>query len=403
MRVLFVPLPFPTHYFPTAGLAWAFRLAGHDVRVATGEQMADAVDRSGVPVVRVRSRPELIEAPERNREWLGMERESAEDELVGALVAGPVDNYARIAEAMAEDLVGFARAWRPDLVISDPLAYAGPLAAQATGAVAVRHLWGVDSPRWFRLPGTGFDRHASTRAVPWEALPWPSRLLDLFDRYGATPGDDLAVRTVDPCPPSLQVPGAANAVPVRYTPYNGEETVPRWLWDAPARPRICVTWGLASTATLGEEFFGVPTVLRAIDELGLDVEVVVAARGADAARVEPAPNVRVEPVPLNALLPTCDAVVHHGGSGTLFTAASCGVPQLVLGMMHEHEAASSRFAAQGSAVLLPRGQAGDADVREALAGILDDPGRSAAARRLAAEMHAQPAPADAVARLSALL
>ncbi|MFR9729801.1 nucleotide disphospho-sugar-binding domain-containing protein [Saccharopolyspora sp. MS10] len=398
MRILFVPLPFPTHHFPAVGLAWAFRIAGHDVRVATGAEMSGAVDGSGLPVVHVRTRPELVAAPERNGAWLRGGDESDVGELMAALVAGPLDNYARIAAAMADDLVSFSRAWRPDLVISDPLAYAGPLAAHAAGAVPVRHLWGVDSPRWFRLPGSGFDRAEPVRGVPWDALPWPPRLLELFERHGVEPADDLATRTVDPCPPSLQVPGAPGTVRTRYTSYNGEEIVPDWLWEPPARPRVCVTWGLASTRTLGQQYFGVPRVLEAIEALGLDVEVVVAARGADAERVAGAPGVRVGSVPLNALLPTCSAVVHHGGSGTLFTAASCGVPQLILSMMHEHEAASSRFAAHGSAALLAGGSE-LGDVRDALGGVLHDHAVRSAARRLAAEMRAQPSPAEAVTSL----
>ncbi|GAB3486258.1 nucleotide disphospho-sugar-binding domain-containing protein [Amycolatopsis cihanbeyliensis] len=402
MRVLFVPLPFPTHYFPTVGLAWALRLAGAEVRVATGADIAEVVDRSGIPAVTVNTQPELITAP-RKEKWLELER-MPEEGLAGALVSGPLDNYAKIAWAMADDLVTFAEGWRPDLIISDPLAYAGPLAAEVTGTVPVRHLWGVDSPRQFRLPGSGFDEDDPHREVPWRALPWPPRLLELFERHRATPRDDLAVCTVDPCPPSLQVPGMANPLPVRYTPYNGTGLVPGWLLEPRKRPRICVTWGLASTATLGEEFFGVPAILDAISGLEGDYEVVVAARGSDAERIGPRPEgVRVEQVPLHALLPSCDAIVHHGGSGTLFTAACYGVPQLVLAMMHEHTTAATPFAEQGAAVLLSGAEAGVPEIRDALAGILGGPATGKAAAALAAEIRAQPAPAEAAARLRALV
>jgi hypothetical protein len=38
----------------------------------------------------------------------------------------------------------------------------------------------------------------------------------------------------------------------------------------------------------------------------------------------------VDFVPLNALLPTCSAVVHHGGSGTFAAVLEHGVPQLII-------------------------------------------------------------------------
>jgi UDP:flavonoid glycosyltransferase YjiC (YdhE family) len=404
MRVLFVPLPFPTHYLTSVGLAWAFRLAGHDVRVATGPEMVDIVDHSGVPVVSVNTRPDLIEAPEQNGKWLKLEHESPGQRMVDALVNGPLDNYARIAVAMADDLVALARSWQPDMVIFDPLAYAGPLAAAAAGALPVRHLWGPDAPRHFRLPGSGFDADAPHPQVPWRALPWPQRLLDLFDAKGVAPRDDLAACTVDPCPPSLQYPGASNSLTVRYTPYNGSGVVPAWLLEPPSHPRVCVTWGVASGATLGDEYFGIPRILKAVLDFNRDTDIVVAASRRDAERIgDVADGVRTGPVPLHALLPTCDVVVHHGGSGTMLTAASCGVPQLTLPTMNEQKSACAQLTRQGAGLTLSYADATAADIQSALADILDTGHLREAAGKLADEIRTQPVPAEVVERLSALL
>ncbi|MDI5982614.1 nucleotide disphospho-sugar-binding domain-containing protein [Amycolatopsis magusensis] len=401
MRLLFVPLPFPTHYFPTAGLAWAARLAGHDVRVATGADVAPVVDASGVPVVEVNTRPELIADSSRNRKWLELEQSSPGEGLLGALVSGPIDNYARVAAAMADDLIALGRRWKPDLVVSDPLAYAGFLTADVLGVPAVRHLWGVDSTRHFRLPGSGFDASVPSEEMPWSAIPWPDRLTGLFAEHGATPRDDLAVATVDPCPESLQYPGASGRLPVRYTPYNGAGVIPDWVLDEPARPRVALTWGLASTATLGDEFFGLPRIIEAIAPL--DIEVVVAISPADRPRLGPLPpNVRAASVPLHALLPTCSAIVHHGGSGTLFTAACYGVPQLTLALMHEHKTAASRFARQGSGILLGENETAPETIRTRLEELLTgDPTRKAAAD-LATEIATQPSPPEVAEALTHL-
>src|SRR2546423_3297064 len=68
-----------------------------------------------------------------------------------------------VADAMVDDLVAFAQAWRPDVIVYDPLTYAAPIAAAVVGVPAVRHLFGPDQPP------TAFE-HAG--------------LTPLLDRYG---------------------------------------------------------------------------------------------------------------------------------------------------------------------------------------------------------------------------
>ncbi|MGW1061120.1 nucleotide disphospho-sugar-binding domain-containing protein [Micromonospora rubida] len=76
--------------------------------------------------------------------------------------------------------------------------------------------------------------------------------------------------------------------------------------------------------------FLVPEILTALE--GIDAEVVVAVSAPDREFVTaPKPNVRIKVgLPLHTLLPTCDAIVHHGSSGTMLTAASAGVPQVIV-------------------------------------------------------------------------
>ncbi len=54
-----------------------------------------------------------------------------------------------LAETMLDDLVAFARVWRPDMVVHDAVSYAGPVVASLFSGARVSHLWG--SPGLQRL------------------------------------------------------------------------------------------------------------------------------------------------------------------------------------------------------------------------------------------------------------
>jgi UDP:flavonoid glycosyltransferase YjiC (YdhE family) len=66
----------------------------------------------------------------------------------------------------------------------------------------------------------------------------------------------------------------------------------------------------------------------------LDIEVVATLNSVQTADLDRLPdNVRVtDYVPLNQLLPTCSALIHHGGIGTFAAAANYRVPQLITDM-----------------------------------------------------------------------
>src|SRR2546423_5579615 len=112
-----------------------------------------------------------------------------------------------VADAMVDDLVAFAQAWRPDVIVYDPLTYAAPITAAVLGVPAVRHLFGPDQPP------TAFE-HAG--------------LTPLLDRVGLDTVDTLGAPTVDPCPPSLSLPRPAHRQHTPYIPYNGPGTAPAW-------------------------------------------------------------------------------------------------------------------------------------------------------------------------------
>lgn len=286
-----------------------------------------------------------------------------------------------LAEAMVDDLIELAREHRADLIVFDPTAFAGPLAAAALGIPAVRHLYGTD-----------------LMSVISRFL--PSALGPLCQRLGLHTVDPFGVATVDPCPAGLQVPVGSRRVPVRYVPHNGPGMPPR-LPPPSGRQRVCVTWG-TTLSRVDPELFLAGQVVRAISDL--EVDIVVASTPTQRALLGPLPpGVRVaESAPLHLLLPACDLVIAHGGAGTLLTTVANGLPQLLIPRLPDHVRHADRLADAGAGAVLATPVRDPVMIRDRLAELLATPTYRAAAKRLQREMHHQPPPAQVVRELERL-
>jgi UDP:flavonoid glycosyltransferase YjiC (YdhE family) len=224
----------------------------------------------------------------------------------------------------------------------------------------------------------------------------------LARKLGLTEPDVLGDVTVDPCPPSMQTPTGLRHLPVRYVPYNGRAVVPSWLWQPPQRPRICITWGTSTTKLTGLRTFLPPKIIEAARRFGW--ELVVSLAPNDVAALGPVPEeVRVvESLALHLLLPSCTAVIHQGGNGTILTAAHNGLPQVTLPQLPDQTFHCDRFAQTGAGLVLRPGEATEDAVAAALETVVRDPSYRAAAGLLRDEMLAQPTPAQLVPDLEAL-
>ena len=155
---------------------------------------------------------------------------------------------------------------------------------------------------------------------------------------------------------------------------------------------------------MGGDQASVPDLLAALGELDADVVATLdAGQLAEAGRLPG--NVRVvDFVPLDALLPSCSAIVHQGGFGTAQNALAHGVPQVVVpndlwdihprAELIERSGAGVRTA--GTGPLRP------AELRELVVRVLDDPSYARNAARLRDEMRAAPTPAQLVPELERL-
>jgi len=378
MRILFTTFAWPSHYAAQVPLAWACRNAGHDVRMASQPELADVILRSGLPGVLVGRDVDVVAhhrsvmdkrpatgLPPPPQQWDAARRQRVRRALA---------IFVELAEAMADDLIAFARGWRPDLIVFDPLSYAGPLAARLVGVPAVRNLFGPDI----------------TLDLEQEALE------PLLDRYGLADLDIFGALTVDPCPPGLQLPSRGPRQRMRYVPHSGLSAVPPWLAEPPGRRRVCLTWGTSTTRLSTHYTSWLPEILSGLSKV--DAEVVLAVTAADRSLLGEVPDgVRIaEQVPLEALLPGCAAVVHQGGAGTTLTSLLYGLPQLVIAQLADQLVNAYCVSRSGAGrYLIP-----DSGVAEqAFAGVtalLDDPAYRRAARRLRQEMCGAPPPAGIV-------
>nr|WP_308426316.1 nucleotide disphospho-sugar-binding domain-containing protein [Streptosporangium pseudovulgare] len=289
----------------------------------------------------------------------------------------------RSALAQADDAAAFARHWRPDLVLFEPVAFVGPLIGKLCGVPAVRVLWSVD----FTGPMARFEADV---------------VGDLLDRFGLERLDVNGDLTLDPCPPELQYDLDLPRRRFRFVPYNGASVLPADLEPPTGLPRVCVTWGTSQERLGFDRMMIAPRVVEAL--AGLKAEVVVAVTDGQRAAFDPLPDnvLRIGRMPLDALLRDCDLLVQQGGAGGTMTALVNGVPQLVVPHMPDEIFHGRQVERGGVGRCLPGAEATVEALREQITAVLDDPSYRDTARRLREDMLALPTPAQLVPELEEL-
>ncbi|MEU6024232.1 activator-dependent family glycosyltransferase [Micromonospora sp. NPDC047134] len=421
MKILFTTFAAKVHMYSQVPLAWALHTGGHEVRIATQPDLVDEVTKTGLPAVAVGEALNLEEGIRETEENLAGDEEAPDsddggmditetrtDRLTPEYMLGMFTAMTSFVfqnqcpESMTDDLVAFARSWRPDLVVWDTMTFAGPVAARACGAAHARLLFGMDHVA--RMRGVLVDQLSQLppelRDDPLED--WLSRLLERYDCPGGfTEEMMLGQWTVDPTPAWMRFPLDLPYVPMRYIPYNGPAKMPEWLREPPKRKRVCLTLGLSHREVQGGDEVSIGDVLESVADL--DIEVIATL---DASQIKALPsvpdNVRVvDFVPLNALLPTCSAIISHGGSGTMATALVHGVPQLILpSKIWDSADKARRLASRGAGICMPESTV--TSLRANLELLLTDLSYSANANRLRQEMIAMPSPNEVVPILEQL-
>ncbi|MFJ9855061.1 activator-dependent family glycosyltransferase [Streptomyces sp. NPDC101150] len=417
MRVLITSFAHNTHFLGCVPLAWALRVAGHEVRFATHPGFTKWVTDAGLTAVPVGSDHRYFgvsaEETVRIMAELGntdLTRYSTNLDLAGrpevlsreflhGLDAGSVSGFYSVVndEAFASGLVEFAREWSPDIVLWEQFTFAGAIAARACGAASGRVLWGSDLTGYFRRE---YLRQLSELEPEQRRDPLRDWLTELSAPYGVEFGEDLVVGdwSIDPLPAPFRLDTGLRTIPMRYIPYNGPAVVPEWLKKAGERRRVCVTTGNSGTHFTADA----RTHHRFLTTLaGVDAEIVVTADEARLRAVGPLPdNVRVVGfAPLHVLLEHCEAVIHHGGAGSWSTALHCGVPQINLPFLWDAVVRAQQLEAEGAGLHLSPAEVTAEELRAAVERVLDEPSFRENAQRLRQESSAEASLHDVVRTL----
>ncbi|WP_116041253.1 nucleotide disphospho-sugar-binding domain-containing protein [Amycolatopsis palatopharyngis] len=375
MKILFLTGGSPATVFALSPLATAARLSGHDVLVASNEDMSSFVASVGLPTVSVTSGKML--------EFMFTDRDGTKLDLPG----DPMDRlrfngrgFGRLAAASLPKLRELVADWQPDLVVGGSLCYAAGLIAREIGAPFVRHTWDLGEP-------PAIDDGASE---------------ELASELAALNLDGVAVPDlwIDICPPSLRAPGLSGRQDMRFIPYNQQRTLEPWMYRRGDRPRVCVTAG--SRVSHEAEIEYLTALVESIDPL--EADIVIAAPEAVAADLRAAkPRVHVGWFPLDTLLTTCDLIVHHGGGQSCLNALNAGVPQLLIPTIPKMVPPCTRISDYGAGTTLLGEDQAPEHLAKAASEILGTPSFRERAHSVSAEIAAQPTPSAVVAELTDLV
>jgi UDP:flavonoid glycosyltransferase YjiC (YdhE family) len=373
------------HVLQMVPLAQVLSARGHDVAWAVPERAAPEIEGLGIRAVPLPFPPPFYPADVMRRfpELQALPRHEIPDHMFAKLFG------ASHAPPMLEGLAPFALDWRPDLVVSDTAELAGPIVAAELAVPSVSKAFGRLMP---------FIRHE--RAAEEVAPLWRSRGLEPRPYAGVY--DHLYL---DIYPPELQSPEIAQ-VPrrqlMRPITYSGpvDDTAPLPLPTARAEaPLVYLTMG---TVFNDAELFS--TLVSAIAHLDVRVLVTVGPHGDPGLLGEQPDHVRVERyVPQSALLPHCDVVVSHAGSGTAIATLEQGLPQLCLPQGADQFLNAAAIAGYGAGLsLLPDAATPDA-IASAVETLLNDGSYRAAAERVGASIRAMPMPDEVAGVLEGLI
>src|SRR5439155_2950073 len=206
MRVLFNCQAALPHLYPLVPLAWAFRAAGHEVRIASEAKMIDPIVHTGLPAIGLEhglertpeERERIVSTIYSQGSWppdwaLDLAALRPEQREYLEFVGG---SLIRAAAAVTDELTEHAERWRPALVVYDAVSFAGAAVAARLGVPAVRQLFGTASLPRIELLANGEPHPEYVRMFAARGLP-----------VMRTPA-----AVVDPTPPSMRLRSEVDSV-----------------------------------------------------------------------------------------------------------------------------------------------------------------------------------------------
>ena len=374
MRVLFGFLPHWSHFAPMVPLAAVLQAQGHDVIVAAPQSLGDLVTSTGMCHVPLLDHLDM-------RVMIGFDDDGVEVPDPPALSDKLVregQGFARASLAMLDPTERLMDEWRPDLVVSDPAAFGVRIAAARRSLPVVLHEWGMPIPKEI------------TDATQKELV---AELAEVDVHSPAL--------TIETRPSALSDESVPNRQRMRFVPFNGSASLPLWSLQKPDRPRVCLTFG----STLGsgpQTAKPVRALAKALTDQGFEVLLAIGnAGGAESLQLPDGVRL-VGWLPLSKVLPTCGAVLHHGGSGSTLTAMALAVPQIAMPMFAD-QFANARWVNRLGVGYGLEGAIEPLDIVAACTTLVDDGEYRERAREVQADIERQPSPVEVAAILEKLV
>jgi UDP:flavonoid glycosyltransferase YjiC (YdhE family) len=279
-----------------------------------------------------------------------------------------------IAADMVDPVLAVGEQLRPDVVLFDQLAFAGPLVAKLLDARPVHHLFGP-------LLTADVLQLATDALSPM----WRTFGLSVPPDAGMYDGVTVAI-----CPASLDpaVPPRGEHLMLRPAP------LPRR--DPASRTPPLVYFSLGTMWANAEV---VQAVLTALGDLPVRVVATLGALDPSDVATVPA-NVELHRfIPQQDVLPDASLVIHHAGAGTMFGALAHGLPQIALPQAADNFVNAQMLARAGAAAVLAPADVTARSVRDLVQRVLADRSFTDAARAIATEIAGMPSADDVAAAL----
>lgn len=385
MRILFSSQPSYSHLVPLVlPAAQAASRAGHTVVVASGEAVAEDIERAGLePLVlpNVLTMGELMRDPA-VQERVGFTPSQAA--LGTATIDLSPEMFARtftgvLASRFAADLGDALPAAKPDLIVRESTEYGAYFAAERLGIPQVAIDITPMAP--YEHPAVAAEVNRQRVAMGLGSVDDPWHPLRAF-RAGVVP--EAFYR------PETRLPGARYYRPPTGT--GGQRLDPAVAGLPSDRPLVLASLGSNAVHLLNDGPSLLDTIVEALGTLPVTAVVALGA-GRDPAQWKGARpgNVHLTSfVQQNLLLPACDAFITHSGFSGTREALAAGVPMITLPMFAEQPANASRIAEIGAGTGFRIEETTTDGLREAVTQVLTDPTFRARARGLQRQMLALP-------------
>ncbi len=290
----------------------------------------------------------------------------------------------------APDLLTICKDWQPELIVWEEVDFAPPVIAEHLGIL-----------------------HASVLIIASGALVRPPLLVESLNQLRAEydlPADstaDMLARylVLSPFAPSYRdpdypLPASAHSFRPHGSLHEKTTPPPAWSTVVEGAPVIYVTLGTVFNVESGDLF---ERLLAALRNVSANVLMTLGSELDPLMFGDQPPHIRIERfVPQDEVLPFCDAVLTHAGSGSVNGALAHGLPMVLIPMGADQPFNAERCEALGVARVLDVLTATPDDIRHAIATVLNDSSYKQSARKLRDEIASLPPPSHALSLLERL-